>query len=453
MKNQGKYLEEAKWIADLVIDRFSNQHAQIPTRINCNSGEIIDSMEMVDDLGDYVQYIYLLGKITDIRKYMDFSLKSVKYAVDKNQDETGLFCNLYAKPNTLDWYSNEDTFYGLTSLYFLSENIFLNNVLINYINGLKNLMHKSGLLFGSKGGLKKYISRTPITIVEGLTHLYKKNNNYNYIELAEKLVNPWIFSSFFKKYGLFPDFLVDNEFIEKAIILTKGKIFGMRFRDGHCNILKSNTNLMQGILELWKITGDDIYLKAMNVWINSIENHTDCGDRYSNISFFTNEHSFFNKPMFTTIHVLGFYCDYYVFTNNHNVIKYIDNKLHNIVYNQTKIGLFRVEPADITNDKYKMGWLDQQTDTTVVLLKGYQITGNKVYLDSAIKCVDAVIKYLKMPYGYIEYFDAGNGQNKYHSRLYLKFITLFIKVLILLDAVLDNKNIFKEDLFLITGDR
>ena len=61
MKNQGKYLEEAKWIADLVIDKFSNQHAQIPTRINCNSGEIIDSMEMVDDLGDYVQYIYLLG--------------------------------------------------------------------------------------------------------------------------------------------------------------------------------------------------------------------------------------------------------------------------------------------------------------------------------------------------------------------------------------------------------
>ena len=164
----------------------------------------------------------------------------------------------------MDWYSSEDTFYGFSSLFYLSENGLILDILNRYKKGIETNMHSSGLLYGATKGLKKYVSRTPVTFVESLVHIYKKNNDVEYLNLAKKLVEPWIRSEFFYRFGLFPYNFCEIECLNKInnLIQGKGKLVS-RFNlfSGNCSILKNNSNLIQGILELWKVTQDHKYLE------------------------------------------------------------------------------------------------------------------------------------------------------------------------------------------------
>ena len=157
--------------------------------------------------------------------------------------------------------------------------------------------------------------------------------------------------------------------------------------------------------------------------------------------------------MYQSIHVLGFYADFCAFKKDKTLAILLERSLDQIISQQTETGFFRVEPENSSSKKYHMGWLDQQTDISVILLKGYVLSGKNEYLNSVIKCIDAIIFYLKRPFGYLEYFDPETGESTFHTRLYTKFLTLFPKALILLDAVLNKKDIFKGDFFLISGDR
>ena len=94
-----------------------------------------------------------------------------------------------------------------------------------------------------------------------------------------------------------------------------------------------------------------------------------------------------------------------------------------------------------------------QTDMSVVLIKTFCLTKNRVYLEAAKICIDSIIKHLKRPFGYIEYFNADTGAADYHSRMFIKMLTLFLKALLLLDAALNDEDVFDGDLFIISGDR
>ena len=452
--NYSKYLKEAISIQELIINKFTDENNHLPIRIDSETGETIDDRSMVNDLGDFVQYSYLTGKLTNIEEYMQFALDSSFSAASSHQLSTGLFKGVYTNNNQLEWYNLEDTFYGFTSLYYLSGNGDILEILDRFKVGIEMHMHSSGFLHGATLGLNKYIARTPITFVEGLAHMNLRSGQVEYLDLAKKLARPWIKSEFFQRFGLFPERYSESQMIGNLNYVTRGKIFGrLKGLTGSCSILKGNSNFMQGILELWKLTNEKIYLTSISKWIGSVETLANQNDRYGNVNVFTKECSYFNKPMFQTIHILGFYADLCAIAPNSSVKHLLDKSLNRIVQNQTDIGFFRVEPEITSSEKYRMGWLDQQTDISVILLKGYIISGKEKYLKSVIKCIDAIIFYLKRPFGFLEYFDPETGENTFHSKLYTKFLTLLPKAFILLDAVQKKQNIFHGDLFLISGDR
>ena len=63
------------------------------------------------------------------------------------------------------------------------------------------------------------------------------------------------------------------------------------------------------------------------------------------------------------------------------------------------------------------------------------------------------MKYFKKNYGYIEIVEVETGDMLGHGRLYTKYITLFIKGLLVIDQILNGKDIYDENLFLISRDR
>ena len=444
-----EYLKEAQWIADLTVEKLSDENSLLPKRIDCQSGEVMDPERMIDDLGDYVQNIWYLGKILGNQGFMDFAVTSVCNAARSYQDESGLFKGAFRQGilGKIDWYSNEDVFVGLTALYRLSKNRQIEDIIIRFQQGIERYACDSGVLPAAERGILKYIGIPPKAFVEGLVQSYLANGSKNTLDLAKRLTAPWINLQFFKRHGIFP-----------SRILTLSRLNDKMQRHinflGKCIIPKTNVNFLHGILELYKVTGDKIYADSMRQWINSAEKNLVKDGLYV-FSYNANNGtwSHHNKAIVPLIAVLAFYADFYKHIGDAEVLSILKRWADNVLQSQTEAGFFRDAPHDPKDSKYSRGFLDCQTDMSVLLLKLHGLTNNAGYLEAAKRCIDGVIKHLKRPYGYIEYFNPVNGSAEHHSRMYTKFFTLFIKALILLDAALSGEDIYQEELFILTADR
>lgn len=448
------YLREALWIADLVVNKLSDENKLLPKRINAQSGEIIESERMIDDLGDYVQNIWYLGKILGDKRLMDFVLTSAYNAAALYHDKSGLFRGAFKNDWRIDWDSNEDVFVGLTSLYKLSRDPGLESIIFRFQQGLARYTDQSGFLFAGCRGPMRYVRIPPKAFVEGFVHIYETNGSREALHLAKRLADPWIKSNFFKRHGLFPTRMLGIDWIYNL----NEKINRYKLRNlysfGGCDIPKTNTNFLQGILELWKVTSDMAYVDSMRKWIDSAEVNLIRNDIYAS---YYNVYSYIwlynRKPIAPLIAILSFYADFCKTFKDEKIQAMLELRVRNVLKAQTDIGFFRDAPHDTKDPKYKRGVLDCQTDMSVLLLKVYSLTKNASYLEASKRCIDNVIRHLKRPFGYIEYFNAINGNADYHSRMYMKFLTLFIKALVLLDSVLSGKDIFQDELFIISADR
>lgn len=449
-----KYLEEALWVASLVVDKLADEDRLLPTRIDAQSGEVLDAHKMIGDLGDYVQNIWYLGKMADNQRLQEFALSSVYNAALLYQDESGLFEGAFRYDPWISWWSNEDVFVGLTTLYRLSRDSSLEDIILRFQQGIAKHTQQSGLLCCATRGFRRYVTTPPRTFVEGAADVYVTNSSKESLKLAGRLVEPWIHSKFFKRYGLFPSNMMTIDCLNNL----NDRIYRYKLRNfrrfGNCDIPKTNTNFLHGILELQKVTKEKMYSDAMRHWIDSIEvNLVENGFYASSFNVYTKNRSHSRKPIGSTIVVLAFYADFCKSFGDQRIREILELRTENILQSQSKIGFFRDAPHDPKDPKYNRGFLDCQTDMSVLLLKLYSLTANDIYLEASKRCIDSVIKYLKRPYGYVEYFNVVNGNADYHSRMYTKFLTLFIKALILLDSVLSGKNVYQDDLFVISRDR
>lgn len=449
-----EYLKEALWIADTAINKLADENRLLPKRINVRSGEIIDSERMVDDLGDYVQNIWYLGKMLGDKRLIDFALTSAYNSAALYQDESGLFKSAFRNNNRIDWYSNEDVFVGLTALYKLSKDSRLEEIISRFLQGIKRYTGRSGLLLSARGGPFKYVSIPPKAFVEGLAHFYIANGSKESLDLAIRLSGPWLESEFFKRHSLFPSRMVNIKWVNNLNDrMNRYKMINLYFL-GECAVPKTNTNFLHGILELWKVTRDEKYAESMRHWIDSAEKSLIRKGIYVfSYNAYSKKWSYYSKPIGPLIAVLAFYADFYKSFQDEKVLSILELRIKDVLRLQSEIGFFRDAPQAPEDPKYNRGFLDNQTDMSVLLLKLYSLTKNILYLDAAKRCIDSIIKYLKQPYGYIEYFNVTNGSADYHSRMYIKFLTLFIKALILLDAALSGKDIYQDELLLISADR
>lgn len=444
-----EYLKEAQWIADLTVSKLSDENSLLPRRIDCKSGEVIDPERMIDDLGDYVQNIWYLGKILGNQGLMDFALTSACNAARFYQDESGLFKGAFRQGilGKIDWYSNEDVFVGLTALYRLSKNRQIEDIIIRFQQGIERYARDSGVLPAAGKGILKYIGIPPKAFVEGLVQVYLANGSENTLDLARILTVPWINLRFFKQHGIFPSRILTLSWLNDKM---QSRINFM----GKCIIPKTNINFLHGILELYKATGDKIYADSMKHWINSAEKNLFKDGLYV-FSYNANNRawSYHDKSLIPSIAVLSFYADFCKYLGDKKVLSILELRAKNLLQSQTEIGFFRDAPYDPKDPKYSRGFFDCQTDMAVLLLKLYCLMNDKRYLEASKRCVDSVIKYLKCSHGYLDYFNASNGNAEYHSRMYTKFFTLFIKALILLDAALSGEDLYQEELLILSADR
>jgi hypothetical protein len=379
--------------------------------------------------------------------------------MELSMDKSGLNKNTFSGWGGLNWYANEDTFYGLSTLFYFTDDKNIENILTKYIDGIELYIDNNGLLPNAAYGLHRLHSRTPLAFVEGLMFVYKKNGNSRCVELAKRLTAPWLNSNFFLSNGLFPHLMVRNEKLSSFLLRADQNISQLGFGAvgfGTCTVQKFNTNFCHGILELWKATGNCQYGQALQQWISAVEkNLVNKGWYMNKYNIHSGLGSFWNHQIMTTISVLGVYADFTSVFGDQSLLKLLERRAQGLISKQTQAGFF---PSLILNDisptaDADRGWLDVQTDATEVLLKVYSLTQNDIYLKSARTCIDSVIGKLSRRYGHIEYFDAYSGADIYHDRVFTKYVSLVIKALLLLDHAIAGDDLYADELVVLSGDR
>ena len=89
--------------------------------------------------------------------------------------------------------------------------------------------------------------------------------------------------------------------------------------------------------------------------------------------------------------------------------------------------------------------LDSQVDFAVVILKVYELTKDKKYLDAAKNITNGIIKYHKFNKGFIEFVNIKTKEQKGH-KIETKFLFLILKLLILMHNIENGKKIYKDKL-------
>ncbi|MBF0289965.1 MAG: hypothetical protein HQM14_19285 [SAR324 cluster bacterium] len=460
-----QYLKEAQWIYDLIKDRYTDSDGMLMYQINSFSGEIVDHRILVSDFGDYIQNFYYLGVLTGRNDICQWSQQHLIQASKRYQDDSGFFVTEKGKNKVMIW-DNADTFEGLATFFHLSKEKEIYEIVKKFISGIQKKKNRKGIIPESFTGIihspfarSEYIGN----FTEELVLLAHETGEKQYMKLAEQLVAPWVECSYFKEIGLIPNRLMCYSAAHYALALPLLTLKNNPFK--RSTLVKANTNLLSGILQLWNFAPEaerPKYKAIIDHWKNGVEKHcaTD-GYYFGKYNAVNKTRSEYRRPLPDNHHVLAFYADVFHFCRDPEYLLLLEKGCNFWLQNQQETGFFPESPVQQKGDNPKRAIMDSNLDLSIVFLKAFSLTGKKTYFTAAKQCLDAIVKYMKRDYGYIEMVHVHNGElylqpqfsYQEHGDFFTKYLTLFIKGLLLLHEVLQGNDIYRQDLFLLARDR
>jgi len=450
------YIDEAIWIFELIRDRYTDNDGMLIYRFDSITGKVVDNKILVSDFGDYIQNFFYLGIISDREDICSWSLKHIINASKIYQNKNGFFLTNKKKLFT-SIADNADTLEGLSTLLHISKDTQILKIIKKFVKGIEKKCDHNGYLPAKYFGPFNWpISHADYSgnFVEELVLLYEETGEEKYRDLAKRLTHPWINSDYFNNIGLIQRCIVSPSLFHSLLRFIL-EITGRNYLSS--NLVKSNTNLISGILRLWETENvpseKKKYKEKINQWKDGVETHCAMNGyyfgRYDALRKQTHE---YKRPMPDNHHILAAYADIYFFCKDSEYLSLLKKGCNFWIDHQKESGLFPESPIQ-SGENSKRAILDSNLDLSIVLFKAYSLTGQKKYLYSGKNCIDAIIKYFKRDFGYNEIVEAETGEMMEHGRLFTKYITLFIKGLLILDQILKGEDIYSKDLFLISRDR
>tara|TARA_Y100000590_G_scaffold449252_1_gene587091 strand:- start:14677 stop:16071 length:1395 start_codon:yes stop_codon:yes gene_type:complete len=413
---------------------------------------------MVDDIGDTSPFAYYVydNYNTNNKDQIDLYTKNV---ISKYQQKNGLFItnqNLDKKNSRyLKIYNSDkmsDISLGLNLMFKLTKDQFYLDSSIKFFNGLEKL----NIINHSIAYMKWGIIKTPFfsgkwdgLYIEEKVNLYNLTNDYKYIDSALQHSNYWINSKFFNTHGLFS--FESNLFVKPLIRPVFKLALGIPFDSAMSS--KANANLIFGLTELYLVTKNPKLKEALIKWVESTEKlfmHPE-GYFYSFWSkkdgqkyvFLGNDHAMVDA-------LIGIY-QATGFENAFTIaIKNVDYWLSQ----QTEEGYFNqgVEGEKVTFAKWvkgnhpKMTRLDTLTDYGVMLLKVYELTGDKKYFIACKKMISALLKYSSYGKAYVDVINTRTLKKK-DFMVETKFLFLLTKLFLSFDLINNNGSIYNNSVF------
>lgn len=490
LKKQFLY-SESEWIVKTVFNNYIDNKGFLLKGQNIRTGKKY-SEYIVDDFGDYIQYILWFAQLEKDKKLIQWCYNHSKKIIKVFQP-TKQFFKYKKRQLVVNLDKNIDTLTGLLESYNLSrDNIVLDSA-IGLGKAICDSISKNNFISSFK--IKKITlpladAMTNGSYVEELVNLYSITKDRFFLMNAEKILQSWLKLQYFKKYSLFPDKIIDigsnaNSFaffnrivdyktrivwfiLKTTLILTRN-IIPKKIRELsellHLNTktpvlehwrfmistsMKKNSMLAFGMLALYKITKKDLYKQSFYKWVQGVKKHFlredgsfyDCFDPIRKQSFET--------TLTKNNSLIEVFIDGYTLFKDPSLLEIAEKSCETWIQNKEQTGLF---PERIhIKRRFSLDWrmmLDANTDFCMNLIKLYQLTEKNIYLSAAENCLKGIVKYNKSPKGYLLYVNYKNGSPIGLRSFFIKtkFNTLLLKLMLSLIEIQSGRKIFKDNKF------
>jgi len=500
-------IKKTKEIVKLLTEEYVGKNGLLFKGINLKTGKKF-SESIVNDLGDYVQYICYFGKITSNEKLVKWCENQVELASEYCQMPNGFFINVNTsnpkkpKKTNLRIFNiedNIDTLTGLLEICKLTKSERVIETSKKLADGIINSITKGFIPSIIFSNLRFPIS-SPLSsgsYIEELVNFSKITRNFKYRKKAEEVANSWLETNYFEEIGLFPEKIFPKfeskaswnhlsrkfadytskffwnffskiglsaysfsilpeelkEYVE-ILHLTKNSEVPEKFRISYSTMMKKNTMMLFGILALYRETKKKKFKEAFFKWYSSFKEKI----VHPKKKVFYDVYNPIKKRSFDI-----------TLTKNSSVIEaFID--AHTLFGRNTKEGGELIETAKNCVDywidkqdnttglipetpevqyKYKFdlrAMLDANVDFTINLFKMYEIFGEKRYYNTGIKALNGIFKYFYTKKGYILYCNYKTGEPIGIRGYFIKtkFNGLLLKAPLLLLEIKNGKKIFKD---------
>lgn len=425
---QEKITEIIKWVKNNYVNenKLLVQHSK--------NGSV---SPILNDLGDYTPFLRYLRED-------EFCEIQFKELLNYLKSDLLAPSNRFARIGYVTPYEHSDLILGLLDDYAATKDPqklqIAEQITQTVLKKFNTTNLKSSFYFPSLKIRLPLFDSTDGMYVELLVLLYKYTQKKHYLDLAEQIARRLIELPFFQKHGLFPS-------LHSRIPWLFPKSIKKRFSE--IKLMKHNTNTLFGFLELYKTKPTNEIKQAIDYWIKSVQEKLKspeggiCGAAY------LKRNDLKKAPIELTPNfaVLEVVCDAYHFLKEPDYLKFAKEIGDYWLREQSETtGLLPLYP----DKKFKESYFDSETDMLIALHKLAEISGDKKYKIAADRIMEGIIKYHRLPGGYCLMVNTETGEvtDKFFK---VKFITLFLKALILYDQ---NKTIYNNPvLFDLLKDR
>jgi uncharacterized protein YyaL (SSP411 family) len=449
-------IEESIMLANYVIENCSSASGLLVEKVDIRTNDPLGRCT-INDLGDYVPFIYWLGEKTD-RKYCQWAENQIKLSIKYCRMPNNFFdFNLGKDSDTplkksnfkiINVSEHGDAILGIVLMYELTKDQKFKRYAMDFFDGLiKYTISDNGLVYSHIHPAFKL--RVPLSagtysgvFIEELSRFYQLTGDEHCLHAAEKVANGWINTVFFKKHGLFSFEIIQSMPLTKWITNKLFEILTPLNTDT-AMVMKSNTNLMHGLLKLYSITKDKELKEAIFRWTNSLtEKLADENGRF--YSYWNSKSQRSKLISLETNHaVIDVLLEAYLLFRKESMLTLAKRCADAWLSIQSNSGLIPnsiSEPVpifDMTSKvprrRYIEPWisrLDSQTDFSIVLLKLYSLTHESKYYEGATKILEGILEKHKFSEGYVEFVDTKTNQ-KSGFVIETKFLTLLLKLFLL----------------------
>lgn len=500
--------KKSEEIVRLLTERYEGKNGLLVKGKNLKSNTIYNS-SIVDDLGDYNQYICWFGELWD-DKYVEWSLNQIKLMEKYCKQSTGLFQNVNTnkrkeKEAVLQCPAkNIDTLLGLIETYNITKSKKVLKDAEGLASGiLEHFTSESGFVYVAgipKIGLVIPTSNATMcgSYIEEFANLYDITKKKEFLLGAKRVANAWIKTNYFEKNSFFADvhfpkfepvgnasttllegalfilfkslskgsplFLKTNAVPEKyreygeLVRLEKIDTIPEPFRIKTATMMKNNTQMIFGILALYRKTKNQEWKHHFYTWFNALTERMLRSDGGFNTVWDPRKKQGHEVILTKNSSILEVLIDAFILFNDEDILTVAERNAKYWLNKQNKNnGLFPVNSeVEILNKFDYRSMLDSNTDFIVNLIKLYKITEKKEYFDSISAGLEGIFKHFYFKEGYILYCDYRNGKPIGHRGWFVKtkFNALFLKPLLLLSEIENGKDpIRNQALWSLSRDR
>ena len=464
---QKELLKEVRRIIELVINRYCGKNGLLVEYVDSYTGNILRKRSMMQDFGDYVQYFAWADKVIGQKAWTQWALNQVFTASRLHQTKEGYFTPAVTTDNKqssqplftfLRLEDNQDLLMGILSLYRFTGNEQLLDIarkLFDFIVRRESVTEqlRSNVFFLTHRGKIPIPLRLPCgLIVEELVNFSRIRGDRSYLECAAKIVRKWDSCKYYARLGIFPSVTIPPSLWAPVILpMRMLNIQGINDKMVSSCLIKSNTNMLSGMLEIYRDTKDADIAGRIRRWLNFVrENLMDKRGFFYGMWNDRSKKAYMGRnPLADNHHILNIFLDASVYLKDESFLETARKNINFWLAKRTPLGLM----PELKRNYENAILLDTQVDMFINFLKAYNLTKNKEYLEAVVSGTKALRNYFRTDFGLVWCIEGDSGQ-VLRQNIFTKYLTLFLKLLLLLYQVQEGKDIYQDELlFDMSRDR